>query len=153
MQIMSPCPFCGHSNLLGVERRPDDGFLAVHCRKCGCIGPSGRSASGESRAGDIAIAHWNAREEIYVPLTEISQFLDQVAVRVLQQRIGRPMTADLVGRMKVEMRYLSRQHPDLPAGARVIDIDLSKPRRARIAWSWNTFTHVTELRETGSPRG
>lgn len=60
-KAMRPCPFCGRSDLLGVEPRPDSGFLGGRCRACGAIGPTGRSAAGEPRAEEMAIAHWNRR--------------------------------------------------------------------------------------------
>lgn len=57
------CPFCGRSDLLGVEPHPEGGFLSVRCRACGCIGPARRSESdGE------AWAAWSARK---TPNTEV----------------------------------------------------------------------------------
>lgn len=51
------CPFCGRTDLLGVETHPERGFLSVRCRACGCIGPARRSESdGE------AWAAWSARK-------------------------------------------------------------------------------------------
>lgn len=51
------CPFCGRNDLLGVEPRPEGGFLSVRCRACGCIGPARRSESDEE-----AWAAWSYRK-------------------------------------------------------------------------------------------
>ena len=60
---MLPCPFCGRSDLLGVEPHPEKGFTVVRCRACGAIGCGGRSAPGERNAEREAIAHWNQRDD------------------------------------------------------------------------------------------
>jgi Lar family restriction alleviation protein len=56
-----PCPFCGRSDLLGFEPRPESGFMGVRCRACGAIGPGGRATEGETTAQAEAAAHWNRR--------------------------------------------------------------------------------------------
>lgn len=54
---VSACPFCGRSDLLGVEPHSEGGFLSVRCRACGCIGPARRSESDVE-----AWAAWNDRK-------------------------------------------------------------------------------------------
>lgn len=56
-----PCPFCGRTDLLGVERHPESGFLCVRCRACGAVGPAGRGLDGEPLGDHEATAHWNRR--------------------------------------------------------------------------------------------
>jgi hypothetical protein len=58
---MLPCLFCGRIDLLGVEPRPNSGFMSVLCRVCGCIGPGGGDIAGEATAEAEVIAHWNRR--------------------------------------------------------------------------------------------
>jgi Lar family restriction alleviation protein len=62
-----PCPFCGRTDLLGVEPKTESGFLAVRCRACGTHGPA-RTAESD----DEAIALWNSRASLpseSVPIT------------------------------------------------------------------------------------
>lgn len=63
-----PCPFCGRSDLVGIEPHPvgiephpESGFLCVRCRACGGIGPAGRNPQGDPMADHEATAHWNRR--------------------------------------------------------------------------------------------
>lgn len=56
-----PCPFCGRSDLLGVEPVAERGFLAVKCRACGAVGPGGRSNLDDPIAEREAVEQWNRR--------------------------------------------------------------------------------------------
>lgn len=113
---MLPCPFCGRTDLLGVEHHPEKGFLCVRCRACGAIGPAGRSV-GIERAVDRAeaIAHWNrcaespeqAARRALVDMTEYGDLREVVADR---------MTADVVGlldRMWAEVQRRRAAHDDM----------------------------------------
>lgn len=66
---MLPCPFCGRTDLLGVEPLAERGFLAVKCRACGGIGPGGRTSPYDERGRIDRVAHreatanWNRRKQ------------------------------------------------------------------------------------------
>lgn len=55
---MFPCPFCGRSDVLGIEPHPEGRFLSVRCRVCGCIGPARRAESERE-----AVNAWMHRAE------------------------------------------------------------------------------------------
>ncbi len=64
---LMPCPFCGRSDLLSFEPYPEDGFIGVRCRACGCIGPA-KASETEAEAA----AHWNARQDGQ-PLADVTK--------------------------------------------------------------------------------
>lgn len=65
---LRPCPFCGRTDLLGFEPRPDSHFVGVRCRACGCIGPS-KLALDESES----TAHWNNQKRVIALDTELGE--------------------------------------------------------------------------------
>lgn len=55
---LEPCPFCGRSDLLHVERHHRSRFLHVHCWACGANGPAKRALTEKE-----AHANWNQRSK------------------------------------------------------------------------------------------
>lgn len=56
-----PCPFCGRTDMIGIEPHPESCFRCIRCRACGAIGPAGRSLDGDPMGDHEATAHWNRR--------------------------------------------------------------------------------------------
>ena len=68
-----PCPFCGRTDLLGVESHPDRSLgspsttlACVRCRACGTAGPATKGSRGD------AIERWNCRSERSIPFVDAS---------------------------------------------------------------------------------
>ncbi len=60
MDLMSVCPFCGHTEHLEIVDSKEGVSKVVKCWACGAIGPYG--ASNE----ELAMSFWNTRIETKV---------------------------------------------------------------------------------------
>lgn len=83
-----PCPFCGRTDLLGVEPSPESGFLMVKCRACGGAGPAWGHNGPHGRAE--AIAHWNRRSAALGSVEPVApcRCADPIGVRGTCARCG-----------------------------------------------------------------
>ena len=66
MDNLKPCPFCGGEAIL---REYDDGSGHIRCNRCDFT-PFIHASFGREKSKQKAIAEWNRRPDIWIPVTE-----------------------------------------------------------------------------------